>query len=187
MSQKSNNRLNFKLCILGDGGVGKTTMIHRYLSGRYLGNTKMTIGVDSHIFRRNHGDKFLSFQIWDLSGQERFQRMQIFDKYVQGSHAVLLAFDLSRIDTFENLPNWLEVAKNANTQPLLILVGTKKDLEREIDRYFIEKWAYEQGFFHFIETSSLTGDNVKELFELISSELLARYENPSAREMVALT
>ena len=46
----------------------------------------MTIGVDFHIYKRNHGDKSISFQIWDLSGQEHFQRMQVFDKYVQGSH-----------------------------------------------------------------------------------------------------
>lgn len=186
MNQKSVNRLNFKLCILGDGGVGKTTMIHRYLSGRYLGNTKMTIGVDFHIYKRNHGDKSISFQIWDLSGQEHFQRMRVFDRYVQGSHIVMLAVDLSRIDTFENLPTWLEVAKNANTQPLLILVGTKKDLEREIEKEFLEKWACEQGFAHIIETSSLTGENVNELFELISMELIERWENSCTSEMVTM-
>ncbi|MFQ6126240.1 MAG: Rab family GTPase [Candidatus Heimdallarchaeota archaeon] len=182
-----NNKLNFKLCILGDGGVGKTTLIRRFLSGRYLGNTKMTIGVDFHIYRRTHGNRSLSFQIWDLSGQERFQRMHVFDKYVQGSHVVMLAVDLSRIDTFENLPTWLEVAQNADNQPLLILVGTKKDLEREIDKEFLAKWACEQGFSHIIETSSLTGENVNELFELISSELITRWENSSVREMVTLT
>lgn len=86
----------------------------------------------------------------------------------------MLAVDLSQIDTFENLPTWLEVAKNAETQPLLILVGTKKDLDREIEKEFLEKWACEQGFSHIIETSSLTGENVNELFELISMELIER-------------
>ncbi len=187
MSLKSGKRLTFKLCILGDGGVGKTTMIHRYLSGRYLGNTKITIGVDFHIFKQNHGDKSICFQIWDLSGQERFQRMQVFDKYVQGSHVVILAVDLSRIDTFENLPAWLEVAKNANNQPLLILIGTKKDLEREIEKEFLEKWACEQGISHFIETSSLTGENVNKLFELISLELIERREKSCTSEMVVIS
>ena len=176
MSQTS-RQLHFKLCVIGDGGVGKTTLIHRFLSGSYLADLKMTIGVDFHIHRRERGDKSISFQIWDLGGQERFQKMRVFDRYVHGSHAILIAFDLSRLDTFENLPRWIELAQQADLQPILVLVGTKHDLNREVDNDLIEAWTNKHGVSHFIETSALTGENINELFENVVTDLLGRYDN----------
>jgi len=184
LTQKPNNHISFKLCILGDGGVGKTTLIQRFLSGSYLGNTKMTIGVDFHLYKRTHKNKLIAFNIWDLSGQERFQNMQVFDTYVRGAHSVMLAVDLSRIDTFETLPNWLELARTVKPPPLIILVGTKNDLKREIDRGFLLEWAQEQNFFDFIETSALTGENVNELFESVSSELIRVKEGSLINKLV---
>jgi small GTP-binding protein len=176
LSQTS-RQLHFKLCVVGDGGVGKTTLINRFLSGSYLADLKMTIGVDFHIHKRERGDKSISFQIWDLGGQERFQKMRVFDRYVHGSHAIMIAFDLSRIDTFENLPKWLELAQKAVSNPVLILVGTKHDLNREVDSDLIEAWINEHGISQFIETSALTGENINELFENVITELLQRFDN----------
>jgi len=165
------------MCVLGDGGVGKTTLINRYLSGSFLADLKMTIGVDFHIHKRERGDISISFQIWDLGGQERFQKMRVFDRYVHGSHAIMIAFDLSRLDTFENLPKWLDLAQKVDTQPVLVLVGTKHDLVREVDNDLIEAWTNYHGFSHFVETSALTGENINELFEQVITELLGRYGN----------
>ena len=169
-------RTTFKFCILGDGGVGKTTLIRRYLSGSYLGDTKMTIGVDFHTHKITHEDRLIVFQIWDLSGQQRFQQMRVFESYVHGSHAIMIAVDLSQIDTFERLPTWLELTKKAeSTHPLLILVGTKKDLEREVDQKLLDDWAREHEFFSCFETSAKTGENVNELFDQVTSELLSKW------------
>ena len=168
-------RLHFKLCILGDGGVGKTTLIHRFLSGAYLSDLKMTIGVDFHIHKRDYNEYSITFQIWDLGGQERFQRMGVFDRYVTGSHAALLAFDLSQLDSFENLHKWLDIAKSPESSPLIALVGTKHDLVREVDNDLIDTWNKENGVSHFIETSAVTGENINELFDFVCSELISKY------------
>ena len=106
--------------------------------------------------------------------------MRVYDRYVQGAHAIMIAVDLSRLDTFENLPSWLEIAQQADRQPLLALVGTENDLEREIDKDLLDEWVREKGVFYFIETSALTGENVNELFERLSSDLITRWVNSSA-------
>lgn len=110
--------------------------------------------------------------------------MQVFDTYIRGAHAIILAVDLSRIDTFETLPNWLELARTVNPPAPIILVGTKNDLKREIDHNFLLEWTQEQNFFNFIETSALTGENVNKLFEGVSSELIRLKEGLMANKMV---
>ena len=89
----------------------------------------------------------------------------------------MLAVDLSRIDTFVNLHNWLKIAQESDTKPILFLVGTKNDLEREVDRDLLEEWIRDQNVCYFIETSALTGENVNDLFDVVSSELINRWEN----------
>ena len=164
------------VAVAGNIGVGKTTLIHRFLSGAYLADLKMTIGVDFHIHKRTHGDHSITFQIWDLGGQERFQRMRVFERYVHGSHAVLLAFDLSQLDSFENLYKWLDIAKTANPKPLIALVGTKHDLDRDVANDLVETWIHENNISYFIETSAVTGENINELFENVSSELISMHK-----------
>ncbi len=63
----------FKLCIFGDGGVGKTTLVKRYLTGVFAGDTTMTIGVDFHIKKLNIEGKEVGLQIWDFAGEDRFR------------------------------------------------------------------------------------------------------------------
>jgi small GTP-binding protein len=163
---------------MGDGGVGKTTLLQRFISGIFMTDTKMSIGVDFHIYKYRHGDQPIHFQIWDLGGQERFQRMNVFELYAHGSHAIILAFDLSQLDTFENLHNWLDLARTVESDPLIVLIGTKKDLPTDVPRDLIHHWIKENEIPYFAETSSLTGENLHTLFEYATMELVTRLGIP---------
>ena len=88
-------RLLAKLVLAGDGGVGKTTLIHRYITNSFIDSTKLTIGAAFHTHEIQSGDHSVLVQIWDLGGQEQFKQMGIFDKYFKGATVTVVMFDLT--------------------------------------------------------------------------------------------
>lgn len=117
----------FKLIVCGNGGVGKSTLLHRYFRGEFKENTSMTIGV-SHMseFIERNGSR-VNLIIWDLGGQPRFDVLH--PAYVSNSSGALLVFDMNAIDTLEQLDKWAELLRRYNGDAIpIILVGTKVDL-----------------------------------------------------------
>lgn len=153
MSQKKkyrppNNVL--KICILGEGGVGKTTLTKRIITGIFDSTTKMTIGVDFHLLKTSIFDPLASeddedvpqidlhAQIWDFAGEERFRFM--LPRYCKGAVGGVLCFDLSRYSTTKYIDEWFEIWKdNAPTDAPIILVGTKSDLLETDEEKMIAK------------------------------------------------
>jgi len=156
-----------KVIFVGEGGVGKTSLINKYL-GKSIIN-KITLGVD--FFSINLGD--INMIVWDLSGQERFR--YLIDSFVCGAKLAVLVFDLTRPVTLLKLENWLRILNDKVNEIEILLVGNKKDLGIRIDRdlikNFIEKISHEYSFLAYLETSAYTGENVHTLFELIKSGL----------------
>lgn len=161
----------FKLMIFGNGGVGKTTLVSRYLTGLFtLGS--MTIGVDFHIKQVDVSGKKITLQIWDFAGEERFRFL--LPSYVAGANGAIFMFDITRYTSLTNLNEWLEVFKkgfkdNEIGIPM-IMVGSKLDLEadRSVDKQYAEKIALKNKFKLYIECSSKTGENVEEIFDKIA-------------------
>lgn len=173
MSTKS-KRNTFKVILLGDGSVGKTSLRHMFLGDGFREKYSMTIGADFAVKRF----KDVTIQIWDLAGQARFKTVR--EVYYQGAVGAIVVFDVTRPDTFKSVPDWLkELLKNNKNQIIpTVLVGNKVDL-RELkgvttedgEKYAqaLSKWSGTD--VHYIETSAKMDINVKETFEKLLQEM----------------
>ncbi len=166
----------FKIVTAGDGGVGKTTIIHRYVEGQFIENTQMTIGVEFSVKRLKLNDNSITLQIWDFTGQAHLRFM--LERYIYGSQGALFMFDLSNINrSLRNIDIWWEILNMGGKLPIL-LVGTKYDLiENNSKRYDLFKHQIDEvrekyDFIDFIQTSSKTGHAVDESFNLLVQRII---------------
>ena len=174
----------FKVVCGGAGGVGKTTLLHRYLHNEFLTDTALTIGVDFHnkeVFRDE--DRVL-LTIWDLGGQERFRFFQ--PQYCDGARAALIFFDITRITTAFEVKDWAEMFRvNASPDIPIILGGTKLDLATpelvEQANDYAKNLIDELGLSCYYTTSSLTGENVEEIFNCTVDLLMAQIKEGDQR------
>jgi len=164
----------FKVITGGDGGVGKTTLLHRYVEGKFLADTRMTVGVE--FFRKSvsiGSDTSCQLLLWDFAGGDQFRFM--IKNYVIGAVGALILIDLTRLMSLKNISTWIEMFRSENPNLPILLVGSKLDLEdqitvRDSDLLRIKE---EYNLFDCIKTSSKTGYNVNEAFERITREILA--------------
>ena len=157
-----------KCLVIGDSGTGKSSIMMRFADDIFNSNYISTIGVDFKIRTMEFKNKIVKFQIWDTAGQERFRTLTA--SYYRGSNAILLCYDISDKNTFNNINIWLEEIKRYSTgKPLLILCGNKTDLEdkREVYKKDAEEYAKINNMY-FFESSSKNNSNITEIFELIA-------------------
>jgi Ras-related protein Rab-6A len=169
----------FKLVLLGDSGVGKTSILKKYLFDRFDFGENITIGAS--FFQRTinyqykEEGKEMKLQIWDTAGQERFR--SLVPMYVKNSNVCLIVFDCTDIDNINDYYNkWYDFIEEHKTtdNTLIYLVGTKRDLVNVIDvsrkvEKFIEKIHIKRSNLCFV--SSKTGDYINELFNRIIIDL----------------
>ena len=166
-------KLLAKVVLAGDGGVGKTTLIHRYITNSFIDSTKITIGAAFHTHEIETEEHSVLVQIWDLGGQEQFKQMGIFGKYFKGASVSVIMFDLTRLSTIESISEWADLALSAsNTR--IILVGGKKDLAGGItfDKETFPELFEKYDFVSYHETSSATGEGVLEVFQSIAKTIV---------------
>ncbi|MFW9938181.1 MAG: Rab family GTPase [Candidatus Thorarchaeota archaeon] len=170
----------FKICLFGDGGVGKTTLVTRYLTGVFKGNSTITIGVDFHVKKLEVADKKVSLQIWDFAGEDRFRFL--LPSYVVGASGGIFMYDITRYSSLKNFDDWISIFKKGfigdKRQLPIIMVGGKLDLQYK--RAVSTKEAFELAKAHnlygFVECSSKDGRNVEEIFNEIAKLMLHRAE-----------
>ncbi|KAG8723353.1 Ras- protein Rab-4A [Ceratobasidium sp. 395] len=149
-----------------------TEMVEAYVKE----HSQHTIGVEFSSRTINIGEKRVKLQLWDTAGQERFR--SVTRSYYRGAAAALLVYDITSRASFLNLSRWLADARAlASAQLVTVLVGNKTDREedREVEWSEASKWAAENDV-HFIETSSLTGDNIEKPFALAARAILLSIE-----------
>jgi small GTP-binding protein len=155
-----------KIVVSGDGGVGKTSFLNRLINNHFNEDNELTRGVDffSKIIQVN-GTEY-NFIMWDFAGQDQFE--EIVDKFVDGSIAAFVLFDLARISTLETVLVWINKLKALGDIPILLL-GTKWDLVNPeniglIDDYINQIIEQHKNIFDYIKISSKTGYNINQAF-----------------------
>ncbi|ESO97361.1 hypothetical protein LOTGIDRAFT_187701 [Lottia gigantea] len=161
----------FKLLIIGDSGVGKSSLLLRFADNTFSGTYITTIGVDFKIRTVDVGGEKVKLQIWDTAGQERFRT--ITSTYYRGTHGVIVVYDVSSGESFANVKRWLhEIDQNCDVVNR-ILVGNKDD---DPDRKVVvssdaQRFA-DQMSIQLFETSAKDNKNVEEMFLAITKLVL---------------
>ncbi|KAG2221540.1 hypothetical protein INT45_004534 [Circinella minor] len=162
----------FKLVVVGASGVGKTNLLGRFVNDTFELASKSTIGLDLNIKTMTINDKRVRVQVWDTAGQERYR--SITKRYYRGAVGALLVYDITRHDTFEDIPRWLgELRLNdAHPDSIIMLVGNKSDLnnERTVTQEEAKTYAEQNGLM-FMETSALDRTNVDQAFETLVHQI----------------
>ncbi|KAH8376278.1 hypothetical protein KR200_002776, partial [Drosophila serrata] len=163
-----------KILIIGDAGVGKSSLVWRYTEDHFTRNYFETTGIElKHCQVEVAGEQVL-LHIWDAAGSGRFQdRMQ---NYYRNCDGVILVYDTTSLRSFRNVDSWLkELADFCSNGVNLMLVGTKYDKleERQVTKQKASRFASQQGLSH-IETSAKSGANVKNIFDTLAVEVYNR-------------
>jgi len=161
----------FKLLIIGDSGVGKSSLLVRFADNHFSGNYITTIGVDFKIRTIEIQGERVKLQIWDTAGQERFRT--ITSTYYRGTHGVIVVYDVTSGESFANVKRWLhEIDQNCDVVNR-ILVGNKND---DPDRKVVltedaRRFADQMGI-ELFETSAKDNINVEEMFRAVTKLVL---------------
>ena len=167
-------QFTFKILLLGDGAVGKTALVHRFVHGKFQKAYLMTIGMEPYSRYETIEGQKICYSLWDIAGQDRFKVMR--GMFFRGAMGSLVTFDLTRRPSFENTLTWVKEAKQESPDQVFVLVGNKNDLEdmREVSTEEGRARAEDMGAIDYIETSALTGENVAEAFRKIGKELISK-------------
>lgn len=185
-SEEESQERQLKFVVIGDGASGKTSLATRFAQEAFGKQYKQTIGLDFFLKRITlPGNLNVTLQVWDIGGQTLGGKM--LDKYVYGAHGVLLVYDITNYQSFENLEDWFATVKKANeespVQPLVCLVGNKIDLEhmRTVKSDKHQRFCQENGLVsHFV--SAKTGDSVFLCFQRVAAEILGVKLNKAEME-----
>ena len=166
----------YKILVAGQGGVGKTTLLTRIVTGKFVQNTAMTIGVEFHLLNLTLGsedDKIQTIiQLWDFGGQERFRFM--LDSYVAGARGALLLYDMTRLRTLDGLDEWVNIVRTHDKNLPILFVGTKLDRVEDItvsDDY-AKEFLEPLNMFDHLKISSKEGTGVEQAFKKITRKVL---------------
>ncbi|CAD7932798.1 unnamed protein product [Amoebophrya sp. A120] len=167
-----------KVIILGDSGVGKTSLMNQYVNKKFSNQYKATIGADFLTKDVIIDEKFVTMQIWDTAGQERFQSLGV--AFYRGADCCVLVHDLTQFKSFEHLESWREeflvqaAPKNAENFPFVVL-GNKSDLNPHVTKNHLKSykdWCQQKGEIPHYMTSAREATNVEEAFREIARKAL---------------
>ena len=166
-----------KICVVGDGGVGKTSMILSYSEKKFQERYIMTIGSNFALKKLTLDDgTTVKLQIWDLAGQQHFSFVR--PPFYRGASGVLYVYDITRRQSFDDLLSWKQEVETVVQKPFLV-IGNKYDLQDERIIHIDEgkMLAEKMGALSYFETSAKTGENLDDAFLLLVTKIL-NYNNP---------
>jgi len=169
----SNNPLHkFKVVLLGEGAVGKTSLVLRYVENKFNPKHVSTVQASFLVKKLNFSGDRLELSIWDTAGQERFHALGPI--YYRGSHGAVLVYDITDQDSFQRVKNWVkELRKMLGTSVILCIAGNKTDLEknRTVPEQDAIQYADSVGAFHF-QTSAKLNQGIEEMFNNLAKRML---------------
>ncbi|KAL3669678.1 hypothetical protein V7S43_005060 [Phytophthora oleae] len=173
-SDSEPQQLQYKVIILGDGAVGKTSIAMRHTEDNFSTTYKQTIGLDFFLKRMAlPGDTQVTLQIWDIGGQSIGGKM--LKNYIYGAQGVLLVYDITNYESFQNLEDWYRLVRRTfddERMPYVALVGNKTDLNhlRAVKVAKHKQFTEENDFKSFF-VSAKTGDQVNPTFRQVAADL----------------
>ena len=164
--------LTFKFLLVGDGAVGKTSLVRRLCKGSYSDTTEETVGVEFMPHSITIENQLIKLQIWDTAGQEQYRSLG--RAYYRNALGVLLVFSIDNHSSFESLQKWLDDIRSlCHPHARVLLVASKCDLEeqRKITKTEIESFVQSYNL-EYIESSAKNNINVEEAFYKLASDVL---------------
>lgn len=180
----------FKLVVLGDTGVGKTTVINRYVNDEFRADFKATIGADfsSKVIQKD--DQQIVLQIWDTAGQERFHSVGA--AFYRGIDVCILCYDCTQAESFNRLDFWRDDLYtkgqiDPNEKIPIIVIANKSDLidQRQVSIESAKEWTQQKGYILF-EVSAKTGMNINETFQYIIDYQLAHSKQSNSQPQITI-
>ncbi len=162
----------FKVVVAGAGGVGKTALIERYVTGSFIEDHKMTIGAQFSVKDVVlDTDEHVRMQLWDFAGEERFRFL--LGDYCRGASGAFICYDITDYATFEQIPEWLRIIReNAGMVPI-ILVGNKYDLKNhEVEIKAAEEYSENARCLMNVMCSSKMDLNIEPMFSAMAKWLI---------------
>ena len=173
MTEKDNTSDSvYKVLLLGDTKVGKTCFLMRYTDNTFQETHMSTIGLDYRLkTMKLSSGKNVKVQIWDTAGQDRFRA--ITKNYFKGAHGIILIYDVTDDQSFDNVSNWIDqIKEEASDNVIILLVGNKID---DVDHRKIQTENGENLAntfkLDFFETSAKTGENVEKTFQTLIQKI----------------
>lgn len=167
--------INIKLILIGDSGVGKTTLLKRKVDNIFVNDFVSTIGVDFVSMYYDKKYHKLKAYIWDTAGQEKFK--SITEVYYRDLTAALIFYDITNKESYNNIERWINKLKEHNSSVLIYIIGTKSDLElkREVFDEDLKKYKNDNSILY--ECSSKTNHNIDYLFDSIIDSIYTKILN----------
>lgn len=173
----------FKLLIIGDSGVGKSSLLLRFADNTFSGSYITTIGVDFKIRTVTVDGERVKLQIWDTAGQERFRT--ITSTYYRGTHGVIVVYDVTSGESFANVKRWLHEIEQNCEEVNKVLVGNKNDApERKVVLTEDALRFAEQMGVQLFETSAKDNINVEDMFLFVTRKVLRAKQEQRERQSV---
>lgn len=168
-----------KILTAGEGGVGKTTFLNRYINNNFVDNFEMTRGIQFFGKTLKRNGAMYNLVLWDFAGQYCYRHL--LSNLVKGASGAFFMFDMTRLSSIERIEEWMELFTNRENKPVL-LVGTKYDListdEQSKYHYFAETIKKKfSNCIGYIPTSSKTGHNINTAFETLLNEVFNDQKN----------
>lgn len=165
----------YKMVLFGDGGVGKTSLVDRYINDRFEDSYICTIGYNVYEKQIPYENSLISFMIFDIGGQEKFRDLR--QKYAEGANVAFLVYSIADQNSFLNIKQWKADLDEFTGGIPFILIGTKVDLEsnRQVSEEEGRKLASEIGALDFFETSAKSGAGIENAFQQLAIKTFQTY------------
>eukprot|EP00030_Apusomonadida_sp_AF-17_P005777 a676200_5719.p1 GENE.a676200_5719~~a676200_5719.p1 ORF type:complete len:220 (-),score=71.13 a676200_5719:120-743(-) len=171
-AKKAAKVAQFKLVLLGQAAVGKSSIVLRFVKDEFQDFQEATIGAAfcTKTMSLENGT-LIKYEVWDTAGQERYESLA--PMYYRGAHAAVVVFDITSLESFEKSQKWVrDLNKQGNPNIVVCLVGNKLDMaaDRQVTVEMAQRYATDNGIL-FIESSAKTGENVTAIFQMVADRL----------------
>ena len=185
----TDEKLSFKIIMIGPANSGKTSIVRRYVDKKFNDDYKVTVGFDYMNKEITIGKKKINIQLWDTAGTEMFQSLS--SSYYRNSYGALVVFDVLDRKSFESLNTWINYYREHRDQKyeeLIYLIGNKIDSkDRVISKKEAMDFMEENNLKEYYESSAKKGDNIDNIFNNIAKDLIKIYGNNNNNKSVRIS